>query len=225
MAVCNSVMATFATVWAFRQHPNFIFCSSPTDPCSCTGGGFDIFAAFCNKSNSSNRAGNATNGSSGNISKAVDVAVADALTAHVSILDAVDDNAIVIFISIGALIVVILIFGQARALIEWANANDARAIAEAKVVKLRETNLKVREELKLAGLNKQQVKIVKEQSSRIADIVSSVYKLNWNSLKFQKRLGSGTFGDCYKGTRAGRPVAIKKMRAGESLAISCAPSD
>jgi len=144
------------------------------------------------------------------------VAIAEAQAKGVSILDAVDSNAVVIFISIGALIVVVLIFGQAKAYIESAKANDARAVAEAKVVKLREANLKIRNELKLAGLNKQQVKIVKEQSSRIADIVSPVYKLDWGTIAFEKRLGSGTFGDCYKGTRAGRPVAIKKMRAGES---------
>ena len=143
----SSIGATVCTAWAFRQHPNVIFCASPTDPCSCIGGGFDIFAIYCNSS--AVIQGNASNFSSENMSTAVvvHVAAAEAQTQQVSLLDAVDGNAIIIFISIGALIVVVLIFGQARAFIAAASANDARAMAEAKLVEVRETNLKIRKEL------------------------------------------------------------------------------
>ena len=139
----------------------------------------------------------------------------EAQTKRASIFDAVDSNAVIIFTSIGALVIIVLIFGQARAIIATANADDARAIAEAKLVELRETNLRIRNELKLSGLNEEQAKVVKDNSSEIADIVPTVYKLEWSTLVFEARLGSGTFGDCFRGTRAGRPVAIKKMRAGE----------
>ena len=40
------------------------------------------------------------------------------------------------------------------------------------------------------------------------------FKLNWKVLKFQNRLGSGSFGDCFQGMSNGKPVAIKRMRAG-----------
>ena len=71
----------------------------------------------------------------------------EAQTKRTSIFDAVDSNAVIIFTSIGALVIIVLIFGQARAIIATANAKDARALAEAKLVELRETNLKIRKEL------------------------------------------------------------------------------
>ena len=97
---------------------------------------------------------------------------------------------------------------------EREEADEAREMAEAKVLELRETNFKIRKELKLSGLNEDQAQVVKNKSSRIRELVPSVYKLEWTTLLFEARLGSGSFGDCYRGTKAGRPVAIKKMRAG-----------
>ena len=67
---------------------------------------------------------------------------------------------------------------------------------------------------KLSRLNPKQAKMVKERSHRIADSVPPQFKIDWRKIVFVKRIGSGSFGDCYQGTRAGRPVAIKKMRAG-----------
>ena len=138
--------ATVVTVWAFRQLPSFVFCASSTDPCSCTGGGFEIFATYCNKSfagaNTTTIVSSSKNGT--------DAAVADVAKVYTergSIFDSVDSNAVIIFVSIGALVIIVLIFGQARASIASARANDARAMAEAKVLELRETNLKIRKEL------------------------------------------------------------------------------
>ena len=61
-------------------------------------------------------------------------------------------------------------------------------------------------------MNKEQKKLVKNDSLQIA--ISPIFMLDWKTLQFESRLGSGSFGDCYKGSKAGRPVAIKKMRAG-----------
>ena len=138
-------MATVGTIWAFRQHLNIIFCTSPTDPCSCTGGGFDIFTIYCNKSVVGGNISNNVSSENGTTSTAAVVATAQ--IERGSIFDAIDSNAVIIFISIGSLVVIVLIFGQARALIDSANANDARAVAEAKILELRETNLKIRKEL------------------------------------------------------------------------------
>ena len=148
-AAFDITLTTLATVWAFRQHPNFIFCTSATDPCSCVGGGFDIYATYCNTTvvvlNVSNVS---SDNSSDNVTTAVAVAVAnEAMAERTGIFDAVDSNAVIIFTSIGALVIIVLIFGQARAFIATANAKDARALAEAKLVELRETNLKIRKEL------------------------------------------------------------------------------
>ena len=69
--------------------------------------------------------------------------------------------------------------------------------------------------VRVTGMNKKQVKVVEDNSDAITTLVSPAFKLDWKKLTFVRRLGSGTFGDCFEGSKAGRPVAIKKMRAGE----------
>ena len=55
--------------------------------------------------------------------------------------------------------------------------------------------------------------MVKSNAPDVDDKVPSFFKLHWKVLKFQERLGSGSFGDCYKGVKGEKPVAIKRMRA------------
>ena len=151
---------------------------------------------------------------------------------YVGIFESLGDGSITIAVTVVVIIVISLIFALARTNLfaakvaaeaqrEREEADEAREMAEAKVLELRETNLKIRKELKLSGLNEDQVQIVKNKSSRIRELVPSVYKLEWATLLFEARLGSGSFGDCYRGTRAGRPVAIKKMRAGGFFPFFC----
>ena len=71
---------------------------------------------------------------------------------------------------------------------------------------------------KMNQLNPIQVKMVKEKSDSMAELVPPQFKIDLRKIVFVKRIGSGSFGDCYQGTRAGRPVAIKKMRAGSFAA-------
>ena len=66
---------------------------------------------------------------------------------------------------------------------------------------------------KLNRLNPKQAKMVKEKSKSMMGLFLQ-FKIDWRKIVFAKRIGSGSFGDCFQGTRAGRPVAIKKMRAG-----------
>ena len=61
-------------------------------------------------------------------------------------------------------------------------------------------------------MSKEQKEMVKESEPELLDLVPPHFKLFWKSLKFQMRLGSGSFGDCYKGTFDDLPVAIKRMR-------------
>ena len=70
---------------------------------------------------------------------------------------------------------------------------------------------------KLSRLNPKQAKMVKEKSHSMAELFLQ-FKIDYRKIVYIKRIGSGSFGDCYQGTRAGRPVAIKKMRAGSFAA-------
>ena len=42
-----SMMALSMAFWSFSTLPTPIFCTSPHNPCSCSGGGFQIFKSFC----------------------------------------------------------------------------------------------------------------------------------------------------------------------------------
>ena len=45
--VFTHLMALFTAFWAFSTLPTPFFCSSQHDPCSCAGGGFQIFKPLC----------------------------------------------------------------------------------------------------------------------------------------------------------------------------------
>ena len=58
------------------------------------------------------------------------------------------------------------------------------------------------------------VKIVSEGAEQITDAVPPSFLLPWKELRFERLLGSGSFGNVYKGVRFGEEVAIKQMRTG-----------
>ena len=203
--------------------PTPIFCVSP-DPCSCTGGGFELYEPICAAHKTNNPSINNTNATLGKTS----TNITNIENEYGSLFDFLGDDTTTVLVSVGVVVLIGVVFALVRLLLglrtataeaqreraEAENANEARAIAEAEVIELREANVKIRKELELSGLNEDQAEIVKNESSQISDLVPSVYKIEWTTVVFEARLGSGSFGDCYRGTRAGRPVAIKKMRAG-----------
>ena len=59
--------------------------------------------------------------------------------------------------------------------------------------------------------------MITKESSKVEKsqlLPGGAYELNWREVNFKKRIGSGSFGDCYQGERGGQSVAIKKMRSG-----------
>ena len=99
--------------------------------------------------------------------------------------------------------------------VEELNANKVELThAQELISDLEADNERIREEVAVSGLNEMQTKLVHENASDIEKNVRPEFKLDWRVLKFMVHLGSGTFGDCYKGSMEGTEVAIKKMRAG-----------
>ena len=66
--VVGNLFALALAFWAFSTLPTPLFCTSQHDPCSCVGGGFQIFTPLCDAATSSEEAikdlqSNATNSS------------------------------------------------------------------------------------------------------------------------------------------------------------------
>ena len=64
----------------------------------------------------------------------------------------------------------------------------------------------------LNRLDAKQAKMVETNAGDLEDNIPAHFKIDWKALQFLKRLGSGSFGDCFKGKKGGHDVAIKMMR-------------
>ena len=93
-------------------------------------------------------------------------------------------------------------------------AGDEAARAKQHALELEENNVRIQEQLMLNQLNEEQIALIKANAMDIEANVPAHFELNYRVLKFEARLGSGSFGDCFKGRKGGQPVAIKRMRVG-----------
>ena len=196
VAVTNGFASIVSALWAFKQVPTIAFCTSPRDSCSCTGGGFEIFETFCNAKTAdykSNETSAPANESS------ITSLANEARAEYKGILEALGVDAAIIIVSVGVGILVVVVFFVARIIIELAKVNDEKAKAEQRAAELRETNIKIQDQLMLTQLNPKQVEIVEANSSDLDSQVPAVFKLDYLVLLFEGRLGSGSFGDCFKG--------------------------
>ena len=256
LAIVDSMVAIVLSLWAFKQIPTVAFCTSPSDACSCQGGGFEIYGPFCNASSIAAAAfaaaataeGNATSSANDTTTDASVVVLKMAKEEYKGIFESLSGDTTIVFVSIGAVFLVILVFTFARVYIGYIKAGNAQVLAERAAARAREQNLKLKEELQATRLSKEQAAMVKENASSVTAKVPAHLQLHWKGrchdtvsncepqqlttpviapppdprgtvLKFLKRLGSGSFGDCFQGTKGERNVAIKRMRAG--LAVSC----
>ena len=96
---------------------------------------------------------------------------------------------------------------------ELTRAEDAKKGLEKEVSDLEKQNEKIRKEVAVSGLNEMQVRLVEENASDIDRNVRPEFKLDWRTIKFMLLLGSGTFGDCYKGSIGTQEVAVSGVLA------------
>ena len=221
--VSSSLVAISITLWSFSTLPSPFFCTSQHDPCSCTGGVFTIFKAFCDASSSdtasnSNSSTNNTTSTAASNTTLGSIATA-AKTAYVGIFESLEGSSTVVLVSIAVVVVVSLVFYSARSQLMASAAEREREEVEIQRLELLETNERIQEEnerikkeLKSAQLDNDQLAMVKANAGDIESNVPAHLKLDWKQLKFLKRLGGGSFGDCFHGTKGERDVAIKRMR-------------
>ncbi len=266
--LCSSMLALALAFWSFSCLPTPFFCTSEHDPCSCEGGGFQIFKPFCDAAAATTEAAeearkkmqsNATNNSSNSTSITAIPENAYVETAHglcgvessppivhliphnsrivrsllltpprncpnstlnyvktsakseyLGIFESLGDGSTTIAVTVIVIIVISLIFMIARSKLfaakVAAEAQREREEAEQREVELREQNRRIEEQnkriqdqLMLTQLNEKQTAIVETNSVDLDKQVPAVFQLNWRDLLFEDRLGSGSFGDCYKG--------------------------
>ena len=141
--------------------PTPIFCESP-DPCSCTGGGFELYEPICAAAAAAREVimKNATNSTNATL-KTNSVNITKVQNEYAPLFEFLGNDTTTVLVSIGVVVLIGVGFALVRLLLglrrataetqrereEAANANEARAVAEAKVLELRETNLKIRKEL------------------------------------------------------------------------------
>ena len=190
LVICDGFASIITTIWAFKLIPNAIFCTSDKDPCSCVGGGFEIYKSLCNGNESS--AWNETKTSNQNLD-------GQAQAEFKGIVDALGNDSTVVVVTVGVTTLIALIFVLARVILALAQAKDEKAEAETLAEELRQANIKIQDQLMLSKLNAEQVAIVEANSDSLDQLVPLALKLDWRSLVFEGRLGSGSFGDCYRG--------------------------
>ena len=270
LTVIDSVISVFYILLFFRLFPVALFCTSPTDACSCEGGGFEIYQPFCNVTVTEVVKSNLTSSSSANLTSLATLATLKRSRAQYrSIFEELEAEVATIATSVGAIILIVIVFTSARVYIAYIQAHDAQTIAEMKAARDREENLRLKvswfkevgvagrrrakgswqsrsmesctrekaaahggavcknnllsllslvtsnleqDELKSAYLDNGQLAMIKAGASNIEDKVPPYLKLEWKVLKFSKRIGAGSFGDCFMGIKGKQPVAIKRMR-------------
>ena len=90
---------------------------------------------------------------------------------------------------------------------------EARERAWREKKKMEKLNKEIKDKMKLEQLNKQQQEMVNQKQKDFDQL--GHLKLLWRDLSFIELLGSGSFGDVFKGSYGGKStVAIKRIRAG-----------
>ena len=109
-------------------------------------------------------------------------------------------------------VIIALIFIIARSQLAVAQAEKEKDGVELQRLELLEQNKRIQRELALNALNEEQAEIVHLGAAALAAAVPARFKIAPRKITFEALLGSGSFGDCYKGHFHNMPVAVKQMR-------------
>lgn len=163
----------------FKLLPTFPFCTSSSDPCSCRGAGFEIYAPLCNDNTNSNG------------TDSINSKVTAAKREYPGIFEALAGKMTIILVSIGTIGFVIILFSFARTCYALTKVNNKRARAEKLVSQLEKKTAEVTRQLKLNTLNAKQGKMVDEKAQSFEAQIPPYFKLALADIQFEKLLGSG----------------------------------
>ena len=191
--------------------PTPIFCES-LDPCSCTGGGFELYEPICAAAAAAREAIK-TNTTTNTTLKTSNMNITRLQSEYVSLFDFLGNDTATVLVSVGVVVIIGVTFALLRLLMGLQRANEGKAKAQREQEeteqqrlelleqnkRIEEQNKHIQDQLMLTQLNTKQVAIVEANSSDFDKQVPALFQLNWRDLLFEGRLGSGSFGDCYRG--------------------------
>ena len=134
------------------------------------------------------------------------------------IFDSLGDGFTVVIVSIVVMFMTGAIFAVARLsnllVAVKTEAEQASHEARRREAEMLKRTKQIQDRLLMQTLDLKQVGIVDKGIKDLIENVDPQLLLDFRSIVYDKRLGSGSFGDCYKGYLGRTPAAIKKMRVG-----------
>ena len=159
--------------------PTPIFCESP-DPCSCTGGGFELYEPICAAAAAAREATktNTTNSTNTTL-KINNINITQVQNEYVSLFDFLGNDTTTVLVSVGVVVIIGVVFALVRLLMGLQRANEEKTKAQREQAegeqqrlelleqnkRIEEQNKHIQDQLMLTQLNTKQVAIVEANSS------------------------------------------------------------
>ena len=213
-AVSQAFVATAVGIFAFASLPTAVFCES-SNPCTCSGGGFEIYGPFCNSTTTVSGSGGNNSGFLHNLTT-----VSTAYARGFSFLGG-NERFIVIStiagigtqLALKAFVACMLVPRELSVgdLLSIRSQRDFSTVVSDDAEISDHALKRAREQL-----DNEQKELLQGTSIDLSEQVDSSYVLDLRDLVFDTIIGQGSFGDCFAGTlhtgfNEELAVAIKRM--------------
>ena len=189
--------------------PTPIFCESP-DPCSCTGGGFELYEPICAAAAAAREAikTNTTNSTNTTL-KINNINITQVQNEYVSLFDFLGNDTTTVLVSVGVVVIIGVTFALVRLLTGLRKAKEQKKALEVE----KEKNDRIKK--RTAEENKKLLQKLAEKTSALNKELTSK-EIMYDEIEFAEGedaiLGAGSFGMVRRGTYHGEAVAIKQLK-------------